>query len=117
MNVNPLNEAILSSAESIFRSGYRRVSDQGGDAVDQEAAWEYLHNALLPIHAVWHTRVMYRKVLRRYAAELAENATAIAGRDELPPAFTFLMFDESLLSLFGMFHFFVPGRAVQVETC
>jgi hypothetical protein len=38
--------------------------------------------------------------LRRYI-ELAENATAIAGRDEMPPAFTFLMFDESLLSLFG----------------
>jgi hypothetical protein len=44
--------------------------DQGGDAIDQAAAWAYLHNALLPIHAVWHTRVMYRKVLRRYAAEV-----------------------------------------------
>ncbi len=29
MNINPLNEAILSSAEAIFRSGYRRVTDQG----------------------------------------------------------------------------------------
>ena len=32
MNVNPLNEAILSSAESIFRSGYRLVCGFGGDA-------------------------------------------------------------------------------------
>jgi hypothetical protein len=34
--------------------------------------------------------------------------TAIVSRDETPPALTFAKFDESLLSLFGLFHTFVP---------
>ena len=50
----------------------------------------------------------YRRALHRYAAELAVNATAIVSRDETPPALTFAKFDESLLSLFGLFHSFVP---------
>ena len=43
-------------------------------------AWSYTLDKLLPIHVVWQTRVTCRKALRRYAAELAVNATAIAGR-------------------------------------
>jgi hypothetical protein len=108
MNVNPLNEAILSSAESILRSGHRLVCGFGGDPDEQEAAWLYTLDKLLPIHVVWQTRVTCRKALRRYAGELAANATAIAGRDETPPALTFVKFDQSLQSLFGLFHSFVP---------
>jgi hypothetical protein len=48
-----------------------------------------------------------RRALRRYAGELAENAVAIASRDETPPALTYTKFDLSLQSLFGLFHFFV----------
>ena len=112
MNVNPLNEAILSSAESIFRTGYRLVCDIGGrrDAGEQEAAWAYMHDSLLPIHVVWQAPVAYRKALRRYATELVENATAIAGHDETPPELTFTKFDELLVSLFGQFHSFVPAE-------
>jgi len=39
MNVNPLNEAVLSSAESILRSGHRLVCGFGGDPDEQESAW------------------------------------------------------------------------------
>jgi len=36
MNVNPLNEAILSSAESILRNGYRLGCEFGGDPQEQD---------------------------------------------------------------------------------
>jgi len=110
MNVDPLNEAILSSAESVHRSGYRLVCGFGGDPDEQEAAWSYTHDKLLPIHVVWQARVPYRMALRRYAAELVANATAIASRDETPLALCFKKFDESLLSMFGPFHSFVPAE-------
>jgi hypothetical protein len=89
MNVNPLNEAILSSAESILRNGYSLSCDFGGDVGKQDAAWVYLHADLLPIHVAWQARVTGRRALHRYAAELAENATAIASHDGTPPALTF----------------------------
>ena len=109
MNVDPLNEAVLASAESIHRSGYRLVCGVGGDPDEQEAAWSYTHDKLLPIHVVWQARVTYRVAFRRYAAELAANATAIASRDKTPPALTFKKFDETLLAMFGPFHSFVPA--------
>jgi len=92
-------------------SGHRLVCDGGGgggEAGEQDAAWAYAFDRLLPIHMVWQTDMTYRRALRRYAAELAVNAAAMAGREEAPPALTFNKFDESLRSLFGLFHTFVP---------
>jgi RNAse (barnase) inhibitor barstar len=57
------------------------VTDLDGDPEKQDAAWSYMHDDLLPITVVWKTKVSYRKALQRYAADLAENATAIVGRD------------------------------------
>ena len=52
-----------------------------GSPCEQEESWSYIHDRLLPIHVVWQTKVPYRRVLRRYAAELAENAMMIAYTD------------------------------------
>ena len=52
--------------------------------------------------------VSTRRALRRYATELAANATAISEHDATPPELTFDKFEKLLQSLFGRFHSFVP---------
>jgi hypothetical protein len=37
------------------------VCDIGGDVGEQEAAWAYMHDDLLPIHAAWQASVTYRR--------------------------------------------------------
>lgn len=104
MNVAPLDEMILTTAETIMRRGSEFACGLSTDDFsedDDARAWTYLREVLLPLHQVWDKPVSYQKIFTRYSGDLDENAQMLVRRATRDEQLSYAEFDKRIRALMG----------------